>query len=303
MPELDAITIVARDQKIWSATANSLKNGIRDARLIVLAITILVAIVETLGAQIHTAHSCLAAMFGYAGALGLAIAAVIRQRSLEHDRERAWILARSSSEAFKRELYLFRTSTGPYATGNPAETLLEKRAEILSKLEAVRKYCVEPKTEVKKPGDLDTAAYLSDRITGEKGQIAFYNGRASEYTSRQRLLRRAEFGLTLLGAFLGVGLTINLKQAFGGWLAVVTTIAGALAAHAVAQRYDQLIESYRVTAERLEAVVARWIANGRTGPLVVPCEAILSEENQSWIAGADQAPKPTRSPDPAGGSH
>jgi hypothetical protein len=73
-------------------------------------------------------------------------------------------------------------------------------------------------------------------------------------------------------------------------VAVITTISGALAAHALAQRYEQLTVSYRASAQRLESAVARWKAGGSAdvGDLVEACENILLEENQGWIAGADQ---------------
>jgi SH3-like domain-containing protein len=96
-----------------------------------------------------------------------------------------------------------------------------------------------------------------------------------------------EFVLALIGALLGAALTISGKQRYGAWVAVVTTISGALAAHVLAQRYEQLTINYRANADRLAGFVARWTAknDASLAELVEPYEAVLLEENQGWIAG------------------
>jgi hypothetical protein len=126
----DPLTLVARDQRRWSLTANGLKASIGQARRMVLSLAIAGAALETWGAQIHSTQVGLALALGYAGAAVLAISAVIRQWRLGHERTQAWIVARSGAESFKREMYLFRTGTGPYASGNAADSLLNRRDEI-----------------------------------------------------------------------------------------------------------------------------------------------------------------------------
>ena len=290
MTNNDPLTLVVRDQQRWSLSANGLKASIGRARRTVLLLAIAGAVLETWGAQIHSTRISLALVLGYAGAGALAIAAVIRQWRLGHERIQAWIVARSGAESFKREMYLFRTGSGPYASGNPADSLLDRREEILSKLQPFQKYRVEPNSESEPLSLLDANGYLQERINGPRGQIQFFKDRANQYSRTQHLLSGGEFVLALIGALLGAALTITGKQAYGAWVAVITTVSGALAAHAMAQRYDQLTVSYRATADRLEGMVARWSAkNGaRLADLVEPCEATLLEENQGWIAGADQ---------------
>ena len=286
----DPLTLVARDQRRWSLTANGLKASTGQARRMVLSLAIAGAALETWGAQIHSRQVGLALALGYAGAAVLAISAVIRQWRLGHERTQAWIVARSGAESFKREMYLFRTGTGPYASVNAADSLLNRRDEILSKLQPFQKYRVEPDSESGAPGLLDAKGYLQERINGPRGQIQFFSDRANQYSRTQHLLNGGEFILALIGASLGAALTITGKQAYGAWVAVITTVSGALAAHAVAQRYEQLTVSYRATADRLEGIVARWSAKNiaSLADLAEPCEAVLLEENQGWIAGADQ---------------
>jgi hypothetical protein len=292
----DPLTTTNRDQRRWSLTANALKAGIEQARRITLAMAVVGAILETWGAQIHQSNMGLAEGFGYAGAAVLGVAAVIRQVMLGHGRTQAWILARAGSESLKREMYLFRASAGPYASGNPALTILIRRDEILAKLQACQKYRVEPIAELAALGPLSAEEYLENRITGKTGQINYFKDRAYQYSHAQSRLNGGEFVLAVIAALLGAALTMTGKQAYGAWVAVITTISGAIAAHILSQHYEQLTISFRVTADRLESTRDRWIANGASGlaDLVESCEAVLFAENQGWIAGADETAVPSR---------
>lgn len=293
MPE-NSLTTVLRDQLRWSLTADMLKASIEQSRRVTLGLAIVGAILETGGAQIDQSNPGLAKVFGYAGAAVLAIAGVIRQWKLGHERTQSWILSRAASESFKREIYLFRTSAGPYASLNPALTLLNRREEILAKVQPCLKYRIEPKADLETPGPLNIDSYLDMRITGERGQIKYFTRGADRYATAQSRLNGAMFSLALIAALLGTALTMTGKQAYGAWVAVITTISGALVAHTLAQRYEQLIISFRATADRLASTVNRWGVKG-TGSLpelVETCEAVLLEENQGWIAGADQTAAP-----------
>jgi hypothetical protein len=292
----DALSTVARDQRRWSLTANALKASIDRARWIVLGLAVAGAIFETLGAQIHGAMSDLARAFGYVGAAVLGVAAVIRQWKLGHERTQAWILARAGSESFKREIFLFVTSAGPYASGNPALTLLDRKDEILAKLQPCQNFRVEPQGDVETPVPLDAAAYLEKRVTGKKAQVQYFRDHADQYSRMQQRLHGAEFFLAVIAALLSAAVTLTETQQYGAWVAVITTVSGAVAAHLMAQRYEQLTITYRATADRLESVKDRWYAKGAVNlaDLVESCEAVLFEENQGWIAGADQAAVPAR---------
>jgi hypothetical protein len=302
MPAGTALATVVGDQKRWSSAAGSLKGSIEKARLAVLWLIVLGAVLATSAAQIahvsqieeiktaHATHSGLAMALGYLGAAALAVAAVVRQWKLGHERIQAWVLCRSGSESLKREMYRYRTQTGPYASTNADLELLNRRDEILDKLKPYQKYTVDPQPGTSVPDMLDATGYLDERITGLKGNLRFYGDRSNEYTKRLKLLNGVQFSLAILGALLAAAVTLTGTQSYGAWVAVITTISGAMAAHALAQRYEQLTISYRATAQRLEGAVARWNAAGgnNLSDLVEGCENILIEENQGWIAGADQ---------------
>jgi len=98
--------------------------------------------------------------------------------------------------------------------------------------------------------------------------------------------------LSIVGALLGAALAMTGKQDYGAWVAVTTTVIAAAGAYAAAQRYQALAVSYRAAADRLEGIVARFQAiKGDPHELVERCETLLLEENQGWIAGADELMK------------
>jgi hypothetical protein len=284
---MDPLETMVREQRRWSLTANQLKKTINTSRFTVLVLAIIGAVFETLGAQIHLSQPDNALRLGYLGAASLAIIAVIRQWQLGRDRLQAWIVARAASESLKREIYLFRTAAGVYVTDNRAVMLFERRNEILGKVRLILRYVVEPKETTAAPGPLDSEGYIKERVDA---QTAWFRARAKQSGKIQSLFDRAQFALAILAALLGAALTMTGKQAYGAWVAVITTIIGVLGAHVLSQRYDQLTISYRAAADRLDGIIGQWrVTNSSPSQLVEKCEAVLLEENQGWIAGADEA--------------
>ena len=128
--------------------------------------------------------------------------------------------------------------------------------------------------------------YITERIDG---QLKYFRDHAKDCSILQDRFGEAEFVLAIVAALLGAASTIIGRQAYGAWVAVITTIIGAVASHALVQRYEQLASSYRATADRLQGIVARYRAsNGTLDELVQQAEAALFEQNQGWIAGGDE---------------
>lgn len=287
---LDPLETLATDQKRWSITANRLKAGISQARWIVLLLLILGAFLETLASQLDK-QSAVTQIVGYAGVAALAVVGVVRQWKLGREITQAWLLARAASEAFKREMFLYRAKAGPYSAADALSVPFDRRDQILNRVQPVQKYRVDPKAEdVKVPGSLDIDGYVTERV---RNQIKYYSGNSARYSKAQGAIGQLEFWLAVAAVLLSVAATATGNQGYGPWVAVITTITGALGAHLLAQRYEQLTVSYRATADRLAGILGRWEA--RPQPmlcdLVEAVESALSEENQTWIAGADDIMK------------
>jgi hypothetical protein len=83
-------------------------------------------------------------------------------------------------------------------------------------------------------------------------------------------------------------------------------VATAVGAYALAQRFQRLAATYRVTADRLAVRLALWeVTSGATPDpsadraLVADCEAIMAAENEAWLA---EFLKDPNAPATAGGS-
>jgi uncharacterized membrane protein YhaH (DUF805 family) len=296
---LDPLETLATDQQRWSITANRLKEGISQARWIVLVLLIVGAFLETLASQLGK-QSAMTQIVGYAGVAALAVVAVVRQWKLGREITQAWLLARAASEAFKREMLLYRAKAGPYSAANAPSALFDRRDQILSRVQPVQKYSVDPNAEdVKVPGSLDIEGYVNERV---RGQVEYYRRNSARYSKAQGSIGRLEFWLAVAAVLLSVAATATGKQGYGPWVAVITTITGAFGAHVLAQRYEQLTVSYRATADRLVGILGRWEARPQpTLPdLVEAVESVLGEENQAWIAGADDIMKDSAGAPPPG---
>jgi hypothetical protein len=74
---------------------------------------------------------------------------------------------------------------------------------------------------------------------------------------------------------------------------VLTTTAGAVAAHAAASRYDLQATTFFATARQLEDLAHEWKASARDAPskewsdFVRACEEAISAENRAWMAKLD----------------
>jgi SMODS and SLOG-associating 2TM effector domain 1/Protein of unknown function (DUF4231) len=288
---------VALDQARWALTAETLKLNLERARLRILGLAIVGAILEVLAVQIHLPYPAASQVVGYAGALALAGVVVVRAQGLSRNRVQTWVLAQAAAQALKSEMYHFRTSSGPYSEylgGNSEATLLERRNEILEKVRSIQRYTVksEPKTAAL-VGPLDADSYVAERVDGE---IKGFRKWADHFVAAQGFWLRVEYCLAIGGALLGAALTFTHNQAYGGWVAVITTISVAVGADTLAERYAQLTLGYRAMPDRLTSILARWRANhGTLDQLVEQVEMTLLEENQGWVAGATEFLKGTAS--------
>jgi hypothetical protein len=151
--------------------------------------------------------------------------------------------------------------------------------------------------KVSPPPRLAHADYISKRV---QQQIdGYYRPKARENARTLRRFRIGEFVLGLAGTILAALATWASQDAqaaagphgtLGEWVAVCTTLSGAIAAHVAANRYDFLVMSYFGTARRLEDLLARWRDRGDDAnptawsAFVHRCEDAISVENESWLA-------------------
>jgi SMODS and SLOG-associating 2TM effector domain 1/Protein of unknown function (DUF4231) len=208
-----------------------------------------------------------------------------------------WVLLRGAAEGVKREIYRFRTRTGPYAEGARAETLASQLAvldELVMQTEVsgavVRAYqgALPPKYGAAKddPGfsDLTPDDYLRVRLDD---QVCFYRGKVPKL-GRRRLLA---IGVTLGAGGAGTILAAANQEI---WVGLTTAVAGAAIAYVAYVQIESTIVAYNQAASRLESLRRRWAARAEASDdavdaLVDDVEGILATEHSGWLQQMNDA--------------
>jgi hypothetical protein len=288
-----ALTDAWQAQAEWSARASALKARIARRRTTVLWLMAGTAVFGGLGTVLTTAGAQATTTVRVLSGIGAVLAAVAGTIQLLASRERTveeWNRARAVSEALKEAVYRYRTGTGAYAVDDrdavlrgQAEEVVERARDLLS----ITVAGVAPKRDP--PPPLDAAAYVERRLSQQIE--GYYLKQVAVLSESRARWQRAEQGLLYSGAAIGA-LTASLPQVpLAPWVAVVTTIAGAVAAHVEASRFSHLIVSYGATAYRLAKLRSKYLDDEARGvpfdfaDLVDRAEEAISVENQGWMAG------------------
>jgi len=291
-----AASAIWSKQKRWSAAADRLKSQLNTWRTAAFALGIAGAFLETLSTQVPSGRA--QQICALAGALCLGIIPVLTLRKLGPERGRAWVRTRSASEGLKSEVYAFLARAAPYdETAGAGQILLDKASGIEESVEDLLRYQAgEESDESGKPEQLTPEEYLAKRV---HDQIDWYRPKAAGFERKARRLRSIELVLAITAAALAAAAgvygdslsVLGWSFVFAAWVAVLTTIGGAITAHVGASRYDFLITSYLGTARRLEDLASRWqAAPGGAAPspewseFVKDCENAISTDNQGWMA-------------------
>jgi len=302
-PEFTALYITWRLYRTYAATSRKIKKTIQQWRLIVFSLTVLGAILGTLSQQLATPEPGLPIkILGTLGAIFIALAAYFSKEILGSTRELNWIQARSAAEKFKSDSFLYATRTQPYDAENAAEILSTRTYELE---ETIKELPTEIITSAEKTrgilaDQLSVEDYIQQRINSQIDD--FYIPAAAK---NHKIVKRYEWlriGFGVVGIILGA---LNWIESTAGWIAVVSTITAALAAHLYAGRHIYLELSYKATARRLEVLRDQWYLSKKSktdqDALILACENAISIENSSWLAKWSSGSKmttPASSPAP-----
>ena len=292
-PEQEALAYMWGQYRTYALTAGRCKKELLSWRWRVLMLGMVGALAGTLcqelihlGFKTMAGWSRLPAVLGWLSAACLGLATLFGKELVSPDRERRWIRARSLAEAFKKEVFLFRTATPPYADGERAGCLLQRSDELLK---GATDLIPDPISEQDKgrklpEPDLTLEGYLAERIDDQINN--FYRVRVAELSAKLKRNKSVALVLGVLAAMLGA---FGATGWTAGWVAVISTITASLAAYAYGGRYQYLIISYQATANRLERLRAQFqiLYQNDTAAchrFIQTCEEAISIENSGWMS-------------------
>jgi hypothetical protein len=269
-------------QRVWSQVAVRLKARIDRARTVGLVLGVLGAVLGVLAVQVGGGAG---AGRGLAVGAGVAVGLVpLVRRGASQEAVRAWTRARSVSEVLKSEVYAYLGGGSAYVDGERDRTLSVRAGEIVASVDDLA-----GATAGVRPDDRPLPAvdgidsYLGERVDGQVE--GYYRPTAALYARRLGWLRRVEVTLGASAVVLAVLAGAGGVVAAGAWVAVVSTVAATVAAHAGTARYDHQIVEFERTAGRLGQLRVSWRVEGRSpAELVDACEEVISIENQAWMA-------------------
>jgi SMODS and SLOG-associating 2TM effector domain 1/Protein of unknown function (DUF4231) len=282
-----AVAEAWREQRRWSHAAAKLKSRITFWRSALLASAALGAVLATLATQVGLKTGAGRAL-SLVAAIAIALVPAIRGLRLRKDDVQSWTRVRSVSEGLKAEVYLYLTRTPPYHGADRDAQLTQHADAITGDADDLASLALgQPDADMPLPTVTDLDSYLTTRV---QPQIdGYYRPGAAKQQRGLNLFRGIEFGLALLGTVLGAVAAATGTDQVGVWVAVVTTVGAAIAAHIAASQYEHLVVTYLSTARQLHTLVQRWRDRGDRGPeaatqLVRACEDTISRENESWMA-------------------
>jgi len=295
---MTTLEAVALDQRRWWETALELKNSNWARYRLMVILSLVGAILEALAVQLHASYPGASQAAGYAGAVALALVLVVRAKGLRRERAESWVLAAAASQSLKREMYRYRTASGPYAGrdgGNPETTLLQRRNAIFEKVKSIQKYIMEPDSKPVSPlGPLDADAYIAERVKTEIDKFRVFLKNLSQI---QTSWLRFEYILASAAVLLAVVLVLTNNQAYSAWVIVITFLSLALGTSTKSERYATLTVKLRAMPDRLTSILEQWRAlHGTLEQLVEQFEEALLGEGEAWVAVVDELADTASSP-------
>jgi hypothetical protein len=272
----------------WSRAADRQKRVIGRVRAGALLCGVLAAVLGAGAAQFGGGHATAARWTAFAAAVAAGAVPLLNgqvgRRQLQD-----WTRLRSTSEAYKAEVYSFLAGVGAYRTSADAPARLQAtvngiRAEAADLLPHVADIALDPARPL--PGVADVGSYVRIRL---RGQIdGYYRPRAARMHRRLVAVRRAELALGTLGVVLAAGSGAFQVEQAAAWVAVVSTVAATLVAYATAAKYEYQELEFLRTVSELERLLSEWEVSADRSPqaedtLVSRCEQVISVLTDTWM--------------------
>jgi hypothetical protein len=277
-------------QRIWSQTANRLKQRIERVRLSALLFAIATGVLAVAGEQIGGLSSPIGRSLSAGAAITGGLATFL-QRRITTETIRDWTRARSASEGLKTEIHSYLGGGTAYAGPDRDQHLAATTHSIMGTVTGLDRHTLGITPDRKTlPKIHDVTTYIEVRVNDQIHN--YYRRMAGIYQLRVNRLRTVG---NLLGAVTVVLAALGTAFQLAGlaaWVPVVTTVGASLTAHVAAARYDHLVIEFLRTAQRLEDLRDKYVDDPTqgAGPFIDASEAAISIENQGWMARWNEPP-------------
>jgi SMODS and SLOG-associating 2TM effector domain 1/Protein of unknown function (DUF4231) len=271
-------------QRVWSQTANRLKERIDRARGVGLALGITGAVLAVAADQCGGLSMPAGRALSAGAAVTIGVATLL-QRQVSTEQVKNWTRARSASEGLKTEIYSYLAGGGAYTGPDPASRLRAETDSITQAVGDLRRHALGIEPDAKPiPAVTDVDSYIALRVNDQITN--FYTKRAATYEGRIRRLRAAGYALGVVAIVLAALDAALLVGGVALWVPVVTTVGTSVGAYLAATRYDHLVIEYLRTAQHLQHLCSEYSAKpgNDAAAFIDACEATMSVENQGWMA-------------------
>ncbi len=288
--EPEQLTWAWAQQRIWSQSANRLKQHIDQARLAALLLGIATAVLAVAADQVGGLSMPAGRALSAAAAITAGLATIL-QRRVSTEQIRDWTRARSASEGLKTEIYSYLSGGTAYPRPGPGrdQRLGAATRGIVEAVSGLQRHTlgIEPDTKAL-PDVRDVGSYITLRVDDQIHN--YYNKKAAVYEMRVRRLRTVGDLLGVTAVVLAAVAAAFQVERAAAWVPVVTTIGASLVAYVAAARYDHMVIEYLRTVQRLEHLRREYLDNpvGDAAAFIDACEAAISVENQAWMARWDR---------------
>lgn len=220
------------------------------------------------------------------GTVALFLATYCGRKVAAEQTERGWARVRATAESLKKETWLFLMAAPPYESPTAEESLATRVTEISSRTQDLDSRLASYDADSKDvPNVVTLDDYVQQRVSDQIDR--YYRPAAKRDAARARQLRNGQAAFTFLAGLFGAVAAFGLAAYLSSWIAVLTNLAAAFAAHSTALRLDANAAAYLATARQLEQLRDRF-SGSNTGTaeqeLVLACENAISGQNDQWLA-------------------
>jgi len=270
-------------QRIWSQSANQLKQRLDRARRTALLLAITTAVLAVAANQIGGVSMPVGRTLSVMAAITAGVATLLQRRA-STQRIRAWTRARSAAEGLKTEIYSYLAGGTTYAGADRDQRLGIETHNIVEAVSDLERHTLNVQPDSRPiPAVRDTDTYIALRIDDQIHN--YYRKKAAIYETRVVRLRTVGDLLGVIAIVLAAGAAAFQVDSLAAWVPVVTTIGTSLTAHIAAARYDHMVIEFLRTAQRLEYLRDQYVNTPTNGASFIDaCEDAISIENQGWMA-------------------